>query len=151
MKKLIILSTIFLTVISCAVREKPEFLGVKNIEISEHNSEYITINAEALFKNPNDIGGKLITNGLKVYVNDNDIATINAATFDVPAHKEFSIPLTSKIPTDSLLTSRNITSLIGSLLSKTIKVQYKGDIKYKVFGFSKSYDIDKTENIKIKL
>ena len=36
-------------------------------------------------------------------------------------------------------------------MSKKIKVQYKGQIKYKVFGFSHRYDVDKTENVKIKL
>ncbi|MDO6759093.1 LEA type 2 family protein [Tamlana sp. 2_MG-2023] len=151
MKKLIILSTIFLTLLSCAVREQPEFLGVENIKISERTSQYITLNADALFKNPNDIGGKLITKGLDIYVNDNNVATVNAATFKVPAKKEFAIPLTSTIPVDSLLSDRNLTSLLGSFLNKSIKVQYKGDIKYKVFGFSKTYNIDKTENIKIKL
>ena len=31
---------------------------------------------------------------------------------------------------------KNLSGLLGSLLTKKIKVQYKGDINYKVFGFS---------------
>ncbi|MBU2951643.1 LEA type 2 family protein [Tamlana agarivorans] len=151
MKKLIILSTILLALISCAVREQPEFLGVEHIKIEEYSKKQITINAKALFKNPNNIGGKLITNDLIVYVNDNKVATVKAATFDVPAKKDFTIPLTTTIPTDSLLKGRNLTSIIGSLLTKDLKVQYIGNIEYKVLGFSKTYNIDKTEHIKIKL
>lgn len=151
MKKLIILLTLYLSIFSCAVREKPEFLGVDHIKISEHNAQYITLSADAHFKNPNSIGGELSTNGLKVFVNDNDLALVTSETFKVPAKKEFSIPLTSKIPTDSLFSSKNLSSLLGSFLNKNLKVQYKGEIKYKVFGFSKTYTIDKTENIKIKL
>ncbi|AUS07212.1 LEA type 2 family protein [Pseudotamlana carrageenivorans] len=151
MKKLLILSTLCLALFSCSVQEKPEFLGVYHVKVSEYNAQYIILNAEAHFKNPNSVGGELSTNGLKVFVNDNDIATVTSETFEVPANKEFSIPLTSKIPTDSLLSSKNLSSILGSFLNKNIKVQYKGDIKYKVFGFSRTYNIDKTENIEIKL
>ena len=41
--------------------------------------------------------------------------------------------------------------LINSVLNKSVKVQFKGELKYKVLGFSNVYPIDKTEEIKIKL
>ena len=69
----------------------------------------------------------------------------------MPAKKDFTIPLTAKISTDSLYSNNNLGGLLGSLFSKKIKVQYKGDIKYKVFGFSHTYAVDKTEDIKLKL
>jgi len=43
MKKLIILSTILLTVLSCKVTEKPEFLRVENIDVVESNSEFVVL------------------------------------------------------------------------------------------------------------
>lgn len=100
--------------------------------------------------NPNDIGGKLKTDEIKVFVNGNEMASVSTESFDVPAKKEFSIPLKANVPTDSLLSDKSLSSLLGSLLSKKIEVQYKGDIKYKVLGFSHTYTIDKTENVKIK-
>lgn len=151
MKKLIILLTLYFGFYSCTVTEKPQFVGLGNIEVLESNSKHITIGANALFINPNDIGGKLKTDEIKVFINDNKIATVSTESFNVPAKKEFSIPLKTKVPTDSLFSNKNIGSLLGSLFSKKVKVQYKGDIKYKVLGFSHSYTIDKTENIKIKL
>lgn len=42
-----------------------------------------------------------------------------------------------------------ISSLISSLLKKKIKVQYKGKLIYKTFGFSYSYPIDETEMVKL--
>lgn len=150
MKQLIILSTILITFFSCSVNEKPEFLGIENIEVLESNSKYVTFTADALFLNPNDIGGELQTDEIKVFVNDNEMGTISTKSFKVPAKKEFSIPLNTNIPTDSLFSNKNISGLIGSLFSKKIKVQYTGDIKYKVLGFSYTYDIDKTEDLKIK-
>ncbi len=150
-KKLTILSTILLIVVSCKVKEKPEFLRVENIKVLESTAESVTLTADAFFLNPNDIGGELKSDGIKVFVNDNEMATVSSESFKVPAKKEFSIPLKANIPADSIFSGKNIGGLIGSLFSKNLKVQYKGDIKYKALGFTYTYEVDKTENVKIKL
>lgn len=151
MKKVIILSTILLTVFSCKVKEKPEFLRVENIKVLESTANSVTLTADAFFINPNDIGGELKSDGIKVFVNNNEMATVSSESFKVPAKKEFSIPLKAVIPSDSIFSNKNIGDLIGSLFSKKMKVQYKGDIKYKTLGFTYTYEVDKTEDVKIKL
>ncbi len=151
MKKLIILSTILLTVFSCKVKEKPEFLRVENIKVLESTANSVTLTADAFFMNPNEIGGELKSDGIKVFVNDNEMATVSSENFKVPAKKEFSIPLKAVIPADSIFSNKNIGDLIGSLFSKKMKVQYKGTIKYKTLGFTSTYEVDKTEDVKIKL
>ncbi|WP_052172585.1 LEA type 2 family protein [Psychroserpens jangbogonensis] len=150
MKKLIILSTLVITFISCSVKEKPEFLRVENIKVLESTSKTITPTADALFMNPNDIGGELRTDGIKVIVNGNEMASVSTESFKVPAKKEFSIPLRADVPTDSLFSDKSLSGLLGSIFSKKLKVQYKGDIKYKVLGFSHTYAVDETEDVKIK-
>ena len=143
---------IFISVlISCTVNEAPEFIGIKNIKVVESSKNFITIKGEGLFKNPNDIGGKLQADEIIVYVNGNEMATVTSDSFNVPAKEEFTIPLKVNIPTDSIFSNKNIGGLIGSLFSQKIEVKYQGKIKYKVFGFSHSYTVDETENIKIKL
>ena len=151
MKKLILLSTLCLALFSCSVKEKPEFLYVKNIKVSESTSKVVTLSADAYFKNPNVVGGELKADAIKVLINGNEMASISSESFKVPAKQEFSIPLKAVIPTDSLLSNNNLTGLLGSLFSKKMKVQYKGDIKYKVFGLSHTYTVDETEDVKIKL
>ncbi|MDX1277758.1 LEA type 2 family protein [Oceanihabitans sediminis] len=150
MKKLIILLTVALSFVSCSIKEKPEFLRVDNIKVDDSNSKYITLTADAYFLNKNDISGELKTDEIKVFVNNNQMATVTTESFKVPAKKEFSIPLSANVPTDSLLSNKNLSGLLGSLLTQKMTVQYKGQIKYKVFGFSHTYDVDKTEDIKIK-
>lgn len=150
MKKLIILSTVLLSFLSCTVTEKPTFLGIQNIKVLERSSKNVTFVADALFLNPNDIGGELQTDGIKIFVNNNEMGHVSAENFDVPAKKEFTIPLKAIIPTDSIFSNKNLSGLLGSLFSKKVKVQYTGDINYKVFGFSHSYTIDETEDVKIK-
>jgi len=150
MKKLIILSTLIITFVSCSVKEKPEFLRVENIKVDESTSKTITITADAFFNNPNDVGGELKTDEIKVLINGNEMASVSTESFDVPAKKEFSIPLRAEVPTDSLFSDKSLSGLLGSIFSKKLEVQYKGDIIYKAFGFSYSYAVDETEDVKIK-
>ncbi|WP_431135426.1 LEA type 2 family protein [Psychroserpens mesophilus] len=150
MKQLIILLTLIISFTSCSVKEKPVFLGIENIKVLESTSKKIILTADALFMNSNDIGGELQTDEIKVFVNGNEMASISTNSFEVPAKHEFSIPLTTNIPTDSLFSNKNLSGLLGSLFNKKIEVQYKGDITYKIFGFSHSYAIDETENINLK-
>jgi len=151
MKKVIILSTILITFFSCSVKEKPQFLRVDNIKVLESTAQYVVLTADAYFLNPNDIGGELKSDGIKVFVNDNEMATVSSESFKVPAHKEFNIPLKANIPADSIFSNKNIGGLISSLFSKEIKVQYKGNIKYKALGISYTYEVDKIDTVKIKL
>ena len=140
-----------LTILSCSVNEPPEFVKVNNIKMIESTNTHVTISGEALFNNPNVIGGKLKADGIKVFVNGNEMATVSSENFDVPAQEEFSIPLTVQIPTDSIFSKKNIGGLIGSLFGQKIEVKYQGKLNYKVFGLSHFYDVDETEIIKIKI
>jgi len=151
MKKLIILLTISICFLSCTIKEKPEFLRVENINVQESNSEFIVLTADAFFNNPNTVGGTLETEGITITVNNMEVGTVSSKAFKVPAKKEFSIPLSANIPTKKLLNLNNLSSLLSSVLNKSMKVQYKGDIKYKIFGFSHKYTVDEIEDIKIKI
>lgn len=150
-KNVIILSTILLSFFSCSIKEKPEFLKVDNIKVLESTSAYIVFTADAFFMNPNDIGGELKSDGIKIFINDNEMATVSTQSFKVPANKEFNIPLKANVPKDSIFSNKNIGTLIGSLFSKKVKVQYKGDIKYKALGITYTYEVNQSKNLKIKL
>ncbi|WP_397362494.1 hypothetical protein [Olleya sp. R77988] len=151
MKYRLILLTILFTFFSCKVTDKPEFIKVENIKVLESTSKFVTISADAFFLNPNNIGGQLETDGIKIILNNNEIASVTAEKFKVPAKKEFTIPLQAKIPTENLLNDKNLSSILGSLFNKKMKIQYLGDIKYKILGVSHKYHVDRTEDVKIKL
>lgn len=151
MKRFLILLTITSTFFNCKVNEKPLFVNVENIKVVESTSKNIILSADALFMNPNDIGGELKTDEIKIFVNDNEVGYVSTESFKVPAKTEFTIPLTATVPVDSLISNKSIGGLIGSLFSQKMKVNYKGTIVYKALGFSYDYDVDETEEVKIKL
>lgn len=151
MKKTILSLITFITILSCKVNEKPEFLRVENIEVLESTRHHVTLKADAFFMNHNNVGGELETEEIKVFVNGNEMGNVSSESFKVPAKKEFSIPLKAKVSTDSLFSNKSLSGLLGSLLNKNLEVQYIGDIKYKVLGFSHVYKVDRSEKVKIKL
>jgi hypothetical protein len=153
MKKLIIIP-ILLLIVSCKVKEKPLFVKVDNIVFVDGNLETIELTADAYFINKNDVGGSLESKGIEVFLNDISVANVTSESFEVPAGEEFTIPLKVIIPTKEVL-EKNKNGLLGgilnSILNKKMKVQYKGTITYTKFGFSYDYEVDKTQNVKIKL
>ena len=150
-KRIVLISLFFTIVFNCTVTEQPEFVGLENIKVVNSNIKSITLKADALFNNPNDVGGTLKTDNLKVFVNDTEVANVASDEFNVPSKKNFTIPLIVAVSTDSIIDKKSIGGLLGSLISQKLKVQYKGDIKYTVLGYSSTYIIDKTEEVKIKL
>jgi Late embryogenesis abundant protein len=151
LKRNLFILLIFTLVFNCTVTEKPEFIGLDKIKVINSNLKSITLSADAMFKNPNDVGGKLKTDNLKVYINDTEVAKIVSDEFDVPSKQNFTIPLVVSVATDSLIDKKSLGGLLGSLLSQQLEVRYKGEIDYKVLGYSSTYSVDELQNIKIKL
>jgi len=151
MKKTAIILLITFVVASCKVKEKPIFVKVANFKLLTSNAEIIKVSGDAYFKNPNSIGGSLSSEGVIVLVNGVQMATVSSETFKVPAKKEFSIPMIVEIPTKKVFNNNNLSGILGSLLNKKLKVHFKGNIKYKVLGFSSTYAIDEITDVKIKL
>ena len=153
MKKFTILLLILLTT-SCAIKKKPEFIKIDGIELVEANSRTLTLKAEALFNNPNVVGGRLNTEGVNVFVNDLLMGVVSAEEFKVPAKNSFKVPLQIKINTKDLL-SKDPNGLLGgllnSVLNRSLTVKYEGVIEFKAMGFTYRYPISKTEILKIKL
>jgi len=152
MKRILYFAVFILLISSCAVNKKPVFIKVDNIKVLKATASSITLSADALFKNPNDIGGKISTDAIKVIINGAKVATVSSKQFKVPARKEFAIPLMVEIPTKRIFKNNKngiIGGLLNSILNKSIKIQFKGVLRYKVLGFSKVYPIDKTQEIKL--
>ena len=76
---------------------------------------------------------------------------VSSEEFKVPARKNFTIPLVVVIPARKVFENNKngiLGGLLNSFLKKSIQVQFKGDIKYKVFGYSNVYPVDEIQEIK---
>ncbi|AQS93584.1 hypothetical protein BXQ17_05715 [Polaribacter sp. BM10] len=153
MKNILYFSLLFLLIFGCSVQKEPVFVKVDNVKVVSFAADTIKLKAIAFFENPNDVGGKISTDDLAVFVNDTEVAQIFSEDFKVPARNNFSIPLIAHIPTKNFLNSNKngmLEGLINSFISKKISVRIKGNLEYVVFGFKRDFLVDKTEEIKIK-
>ena len=143
---------LFLTMTSC-VNKEIEYQKVENLKVLSLTSKDITLSADAIFKNPNILGGKVFPEDIKVFIEDTEVTTVKSKEFKVPAVKEFSVPLEVTIPFDKIpgYKKGGILGVIMGGLSKTHKVSFKGKLNYRVVGFKASYDINHTEELKLEL
>ena len=153
MKKLVIFFGIFLFFFSCSVKKAPVFLNVDDIKIINIISDTIRLGANAYFNNPNDVGGKMYTDQIKVIINDAAIAQVSSDVFKIPSRKDFTIPLKIAIPSKQIFENKKngiLGGLLNVLTNKPVKVQLKGNLNYVVLGFKKEFIIDTIEEIIIK-
>tara|TARA_B110000091_G_scaffold161649_1_gene172382 strand:+ start:212 stop:670 length:459 start_codon:yes stop_codon:yes gene_type:complete len=152
MKNALYFSVLFLLISSCAVNKKPIFIKVDDVKIVAVTSDTIRLKAAAFFENPNAVGGTISTDEIQLIVNGTPIASIFVNEFKVPAKASFSVPLSAVIPTKKVFQNNKngiLGGLINSFLKKSIKLRFKGNLKYKVFGFSKTYPIDQIQEVKL--
>ncbi len=153
MKKILILSTILIGITACSFSKKPTFKYVDNLFVKNVSMREITLNADAIFDNPNHLGGKLSVEDIHVFVDNIDVGTISAQEFNVPAKSEFSIPLQGTFSLSKIY-EENKNSLLGSVLkviqTDSLQIQYKGVIRYHLGNFSYPYQIDKQQKVSLK-
>lgn len=152
MKQFAVLLIIISTLTSC-VSKKIEYQDIENINIISLNTEEITLSADAVFKNPNILGGKVTPENIIVFIDDKEITTVKSKEFKVPGVKKFSVPLEVTIPFNKI-PGNNGGGLLGAVLgslNKTHKVTFVGNLHYKVAGFKSTYAINHTEELKLGL
>jgi len=151
MKNILYFTLLIILISSCSVNKQPTFIKVDNVKVASFSGDTIRLKAEAFFINPNDVSGKISTDEIKVIVNGAEVAKVSSEEFKVPARKDFTIPLVVVIPARKVFENNKngiLGGLLNSFLKKSIKVQFKGDIKYKVFGYSSVYPVDQIQEIK---
>jgi len=153
MQKIIWPIVLILLAVSCKLTEKPEFVRINSVDVVHADFKTVALKADAVFLNHNHLGGTLRTDNIDVFIDDNLVAKVSTEEFIVPAQDEFVVPLSVNFDTAKLINGDN-NNLLGSLLKQFLNqkviVQFKGELTYKVVGFSHSYPIDHTEEIHIK-
>ena len=147
-----ILSLLLFT--SCSLTKQPVFVKIDNVKVMHFSSDKLRLKAVAFFENPNNVGGKISTDEMKVIVNGVEVAEVFSDEFRVPAKNTFQIPLYANILTKDILKGFKtglLSGVINTVLAKKIMIRIKGNLQYDVYGFKKEFLVDKTEEIKIKL
>lgn len=137
---------------SCTEPKHPEFQNIDNVKLVESNKINLVLSADLTFLNPNLVGGTMQLENVDVLINDQQLGQVQSQDFEVPAQKEFVIPMTFTFTYDDIKKNaeENILGILNTLVTKKLKVQYKGDVIYKLGVFKYAYPLDYKEEIKLK-
>ncbi len=148
MKQTILLFALIFSLNSC-VTKKIEYQKLENLQVLSVSNKEITLRADAIFKNPNILGGTVTPENILVFIDGKEITTVKSSEFKVPARKNFSVPLEVTIPFKKLSGSGGILGAFLNSLGKTHEISFKGNLNYKVAGIKSTYEINHTEKLKL--
>ena len=153
MKNILVLLILGLTILSCKVTEKPEFIEIKSMDIVDTSLENFTIQANVVFKNKNQIGGTLQANDIHIFVDSMDVATVQSELFKVPKESEFTIPLKATIPFEKVFADNKknlLDKILNVIANKKINMSFKGKVRYKLGAFHYDYPVDYQQEISLR-
>jgi len=153
MKNLILFLLSLLFFSACNISAEPEFRKIDNIYPSKVTLSIIEIDANAVFYNPNDIGCIVKDVDITVFVNGISAGKAKQSqAISIDSKGEFSVPLKTTFTPFQLLNNKLdiLNGSINKLLNNKMKVQYLGNVTLEKLGLSYTFEIDKTEEIKLQ-
>ncbi len=145
--KIIYYALLSILLISCKLSEKPEYKALENITIEEINNKVITVSAEALYFNPNHIGGSVKKIDIDLYMDGVKLSKVNTQSFEINSQENFRVPLKAQIPHSKLFGTSGkqiLGNLLNAALNKTVKINYKGAITLDLGAIDYDYTLDET-------
>lgn len=146
LSRLFLFLTLSVLLTSCF--KEPEFKGVQNIVVRELTANGVTVDAEALFFNPNGVSITLEQIDVNLVINDNNVGNVNyTLNQKIEGKSDFKLPITVTFP-PKLLYDNLLQGLAGLLTKKEYVVEYKGHVKAKAIGISLKIPVKEKKKIK---
>ncbi len=133
--------------------QSPEFVKIANIQLSDFENNVATCHADVVLLNPNKFKAKLIYTDISVFSNDLKVANISQTSVsEIPAHKEFSLPLSCKINLINSIGSQGLSGIIEKALSseKKLPLNFEGHCRVVINGNAYKIPISFQETIVFK-
>ncbi len=153
MNRFLLFLALFASVSSCISPKKPVFKYVDMIKIEKIGLREVTVKANAVFENPNALNGTLSIDDIHIVVNSIDVGTVSSEIFKVPQQNNFTIPLKGTFSLSKIYENDKnnlLNSILRTIQTDSIQIQYKGAIKYHLGDFKYPYKINKKEYISLK-
>ncbi len=106
------------------------------------------LRANAIFHNPNAMGGKLRRINVDIFVNGKKAASVNQELKTViPANNDFTVPIEVKLAIKELGFMDTILGMIGG---KKFEVRYEGSLKLSYHGFPINVPVRYSDEIRVR-
>ncbi len=148
---LLIISVLFL---NCSGPKSPSFKKLENVEVTPNDQEHISLKADAIYHNPNPVGGMLTYSDITISIDGVEVSHIKQEhAIAVPQSQDFAVPILIDINGKKVLEENKgfLKNTIKQFLTKKLELTYKGTVTIQVMNIEFDVPIDYTENVSFGL
>jgi LEA14-like dessication related protein len=154
MRNISLLVISMLAVVGCSAPKTPDFKKMKNVRVSNVNGNVYSVAGDAIYNNPNSIGGNLVGMEMDISVDEIEVTHISQTKSAViQPETDFSVPIVFDVDVQKVLGENE--GLLGGLLKKLVKdeidITYKGHLEVEFLGTSFKVPVDYTEAVSVGL
>ena len=134
--------------LGCSRPAIPSFERIESLKVERVAPVIWRISAEAVYNNPNPIGGQLISTDIEIFVDEQLIASVQQDKMvEVAKNSEFRIPIVFRLDPVDLVNNRDgiLQSIIEQIGQNEIVIQYKGHVVVKMLSKELKIPMDYTE------
>lgn len=151
MKKYLYL--LFFGFVACSGPQDPIFKRMENLMVTELKIDKITIRGDALYYNPNGVGGNLVSTDINVIANEVEVGKVTqTADSKIEAKSEFAIPVEISFPPSEVFKNEKdvMSGLFNALLYKKLDVRYEGQITISILGIDVDVPVEYEDEVEFK-
>ncbi|MCB9203197.1 MAG: LEA type 2 family protein [Flavobacteriales bacterium] len=146
-------ASFLILMVSCTYPEKPEFRSLENVKLQSLSLKgEILLKADAIFYNPNAIGGDVESVALEVFLDDKKVADVKHETsVNMKGNSDFTLPIEVKIPAMNVFEDAKAGLLKNILKNQKFLITMKGDINTSISGISFQVPFQNKEEYDLKI
>ena len=144
--------SLFVFTTSCQGPSTPSFEKLEDVKVLKASKNNVILKANALYHNPNSIGGTLTQTQMKILVNDVEVSEINQRhEITVPKQGDFRVPVTIQFNPQKLSKENKgfFRNTIKSFLQKKLKLTYTGKVVIRILNIDFDVPVDYSEKVSL--
>jgi len=156
MKNILYILVFSLFVFSCNIEnKKPEYRQIENVQVKDFSENNITITADAIVFNPNNVSVFLQNTEIDVFANEIKVSHISQTeNTEITKKSEFKIPLKANFKLQDLIKDEaSILDILSNALNtykdKKIALEFNGTATFKIAGIEFDVPIEHTEIVNL--
>ena len=136
----------------CSAPKTPDFKTVKNARVTNLDGKMYTITADAVYHNPNSIGGNLTGMEMDISVDDILITHLSQTKSAViQPETDFVVPITFDVDIQKVMGENKsiLKGMLDKLLKDKVDITYKGHLKVELLSRAFEVPVSYTEEMSL--
>lgn len=152
MKKIVYLFAVTLLAVGCSAPKAPDFKKVKNARVVKAQGNLYTVTADAVYHNPNSMGGNLVGMEMDITVDEVLVTHLSQTKSAViQPETDFIVPITFDVDINKVMGEDKgfLKGMLDKLLKDKVDINYTGHLKVQFLSRQFEVPVNYTETMSI--